>query len=429
MNLSLRGRRATIASAGGLRGGAIAARAVVGLLLARFLGAAEVGVFFLAVAVGGLVALVARAGLDRLALAEVGRRPGAARAIAVALGRHLLVSSIVLVGLALVVVAVIPLPGDLDRTALVLALIAAVPLNIVLFCAQVLRGGQRTGPALVIGELLPPVLRLIVFLALPLSLTASRAAAAFAIGWGVAAVLAVVAVARLGGDDRTATRWALTDPWRQTGPLFTFVLGGQLRDLATIGLGWSVGTPADVGGLGTATRLEQMSLLPTTATRFVTAPELVSHGSRLPAATTALAVRTARRALAIQLPILAAVAALAPQLLGLLGSDFRPAAGFLRVLLLGALVNGITGSTTQTLLMSERRNRLATSSLLGLGVLVVTAVALAPLIGVLGVAVGAAAAHAAIGIIEWWFVRIDLGARIDVLAPSPSPPPVPAADR
>ncbi len=414
------GRRRSIASAGGLRGGAIVVRAAVGLVLARFLGASEVGAFFLAVAIAGLVALVTRAGLDRLALAEVGRLPGSARAIAVGLGRRLLVTSLAGTAIAVAAVAVVPLPGQLDRSALIAAVAAVVPLNLVQLVAHVLRGIRRTTASLLVGELAPPILRLLAFAVLPLTLDATRATVGFLIGWLVAAGLALGAISLL-EPDTAAGEWRLVDPWRQTGPLFTFALSSQLRETAVTGLGWMAGTPADVGGLGTASRLEQMSLLPTTATRFVTAPELVSGGATMTRDTVALAVGTARKAAAIQLPALVAIGLVAPQLLGLLGDDFRSAAPFLRVLLLGAAVNGLTGSTTQVLLMSDHRHRLARSSTIGLAVLVVVTLALLPAIGVLAVAVGLAAGNAVIGLLEWWFVRRDLGVRIDVFAPIEAP--------
>lgn len=410
------GRRRSIVSAGGLRGGAIVARAAVGLVLARLLGAAEVGEFFLAVAVGVLVALVTRAGLDRLALSEVGRRPEAARAITIGLGRHLVASSLLGTAIGLVAVLLVPLPVDLDRTTLAMAVAAVVPLNLVQLTAHALRGVKRTTAALLIGELGPPALRLVVFVVLPMSLSATRATAAFLIGWVVVAAVGLVAVIRLPAEPGGAP-WALANPWRQTGPLFTFSLASQLRETVATGLGWVVGTPAEVGGLGTATRMEQMSLLPTSATRFVTAPDLVSSGSRLAPSTVAVAVRTARKALVVQVPVLVTIALFAPQILGLLGDDFRSAAPYLRVMLLGALVNSLTGSTTQVLLMSDNRRRLARSSTIGLIVLALVALATVPSLGVAGVAVGLAAANAAIGLAEWWSIRSELGVRVDVFAP------------
>lgn len=410
------GRRRSIASAGGLRGGAIVARAAVGLVLARLLGAAEVGEFFLAVAIGGLVALVTRAGLDRLALSEVGRRPEAARAITIGLGRHLVASSVFGTAIGLVAVLLVPLPVDLDRTTLAMAVAAVVPLNLVQLTAHVLRGVKRTTAALLVGELGPPALRLVVFVVLPMSLSATRATTAFLIGWVIVAAVGLVVVVRLPAEPGGAP-WTLANPWRQTGPLFTFSLASQLRETVATGLGWVVGTPAEVGGLGTATRMEQMSLLPTSATRFVTAPDLVSSGSRLAPSTVAVAVRTARKALAVQVPVLVTIALFAPQILGLLGDDFRSAAPYLRVMLLGALVNGLTGSTTQVLLMSDHRRLLARSSTIGLIVLTLVALATVPSLGVAGVAVGLAGANAAIGLAEWWSIRSELGVRVDVFAP------------
>lgn len=409
------GRRRSIASAGSLRGGAIAVRAAVGLVLARFLGASEVGEFFLAVAIGGLVALVARVGLDRLALAEVGRLPGSARAITLGLGRRLLATSVVGTALGLTAVAVVPLPDQLDRMTLAAAVGSVVPLNLVQLVANVLRGAKRTTASLLVGELAPPILRLLAFAVLPLTMTATRATTAFLVGWLIAAALALGALSLLDRDAPDGD-WILTDPWRQTGPLFTFALSSQLRETAVTGFGWMAGTSAEVGGLGTASRFEQMSLLPTTATRFVTAPDLVSDGATMTRDTVAVAVGTARRAMAVQFPVLVAIGLLAPQLLGLLGDDFRSAAPFLRVLVLGAVVNGLTGSTTQVLLMSDHRDRLARSSTIGLATLVVVSLALIPQVGVVAVAIGLAVGNAVIGLMEWWFVRRELGARIDVFA-------------
>lgn len=400
------------------------ARALVGLAFARLLGPAEVGIFFFVAAVSGSAALVAQAGIDRLALSEVGRNPELSPPIRRKLLATVLASSTLVTVLGLGVVAVLPGSG-VARTPMVAALGAIGPLNMTRVEAGILRARRRVVPSLVIGELVSPVARLVAFLALPLPMTATRAAVAYLAGWVVAMVAGVGAAALADPGPARAQSWTLGRPWRAAGPLFVFSVASQLRQTVMAGGAWVSATPVDVGQLGAASRLEQMSLLPTTATRFVVAPELASR-HQLPPGVVALAIRTARRSLAVQLPTFAAVFALAPALLGLLGDGFVPAAGLVRILLVGAAINAMTGSTTQTLLMSDQRHRLAATSVAGLGAMVVVAGALAPLTGTAAIAIGAAVAHATIGVVEWWTIRARLGARIDVFAhppPTPHPPP------
>ena len=420
-------RYRSAASAGSLRALSMVMRAAVGLVFAKLLGAAEVGSFFLAAAVAGFAALVARGGLERLALAEVGRHPHAAGRIAAWLGRHVVGSSVVITAIGVLIVAFGPRLAGLERSVLVFGMLAIVPLNVSQLTANVLRGRRLVAPAVMVGDLLAPAVRMAVFLALPMAMTAARATLAFLIAWAVSAGVGVVATARMDGGPRAGRPsavtgvgpWSTERPWRQARPLLAFSLVSQLRETFTTGFGWAIGTPVDVGALGTASRIEQMSLLPTTATRFVTAPDLVSQGDRLSTVTAGFAARSARKSTAVQLPFLVAVWALAPRLLELLGDDFASATGFVRILLIGSAVNALTGSTTQLLLMSDHRRELARSSAAGLVLLVVLSVGLAPALGVTAIAVGLAAAHAAIGAIEWWMVRDRLGARADVFAAGP----------
>ena len=128
-----------------------------------------------------------------------------------------------------------------------------------------------------------------------------------------------------------------------------------------------------------------------------------------------LATRTAQKAMVLQVPMLMAGFVYAPELLGLLGEDFRGGSSFIRVLTVGSFINALTGSTTQSLLMSDQRHRLGTSSTAGSILLVGLSFILAPIMGVLGIAVAMAATNSFLGIFEWWIIREELNARVDVL--------------
>lgn len=403
---------AQIFSVGVLRVIALGSRLAVAFVFARMLGAAEVGVYFVAIAVAGIASVIARGGLDRLALSEAANEPSASFAIFWGLGRRLLVTSAVTAVAAPGVAFVLFGSGISAQTHVGAA--AAIPfINITLLAASVLRGRGDVNVSMAVGEVAPPAFQLAIFLALPLELTATRAVLAQLIAMVVVSGIGMMLVAR--SADRRVDH-GLDLGWRQAIPMLIVGLNGQFRQSFVSIASWFAGTPAQVGAMGAAFRTEQALMLPVNATRLATAPRLSSRERPLPGPVASLARGSARLAALLQVPLLAIAAVYPEDILSLLGDDFEQGGPWLRILLIGSLINALTGTTHSVLLMSSERSVLAATSTAASAVLATIGVAMAILFGTAGVAVGLAASYVVVGLLEWTMIRRRLDARVDVFA-------------
>jgi len=405
---------ALIFSVGALRVMAHGSRLAAALVFARMLGASEVGVYFVAIAVAGIVSVIARAGLDRLALSEAAHNPAASFAIYRHLGRWLFLTSVAALVISPMLARLLFGSGIALQTHLGAA--AAIPfINATLLAASVLRGRGEVNVSMVVGEVSPPVLQLLIFLMLPLELNATRAVIAQLLAMAITSFLGLYLVTRR-ADARAAHDVDLT--WRQALPMLIVGVNGQFRQSFVSIASWFAGTPAQVGAMGAAFRTEQALMLPVNATRLATAPRLASRERPLPEAVTTLAQHSARLAALVQIPLLAFGAIFAADLLSLLGDDFVDGAPWLRILLIGSLVNALTGTSHSVLLMSSERSVLAVTSTIASVALAAVGIGVALFIGTAGVAVGLATAYVVGGLLEWALIRRRLGARVDVFATS-----------
>jgi O-antigen/teichoic acid export membrane protein len=393
---------------------ALGSRLAAAFVFARMLGASEVGVYFVAIAVAGIASVISRGGLDRLALSEAAHDPGASVAIYRDLGRWLLLTSAIALVIAPFLARLLFGSGISLETHVVAA--ASIPfINFTLLAASVLRGRGDVNVSMVVSEVSPPVLQLVIFLALPLDLTATRAVLAQLLAMVVASLLGLYLVRRT-ADTRAQHTLDLT--WRQALPMLVVGLNGQFRQSFVSIASWFAGTPAQVGAMGAAFRTEQALMLPVNATRLATAPRLSSRERPLPQRVTTLAQHTARLAALLQIPLLAIGAVFASDLLSLLGDDFADGGPWLRILLIGSLINALTGTSHSVLLMSSERSTLAFTSTIASVVLATVGITVALGIGTAGVAVGLAASYVVMGLLEWAVIRRKLGARVDVFATS-----------
>lgn len=413
MQTSSRRLRSKVVAAAGLRGVALAGRAVVGILFARVLGASEVGLLFLAIAVANLLAMLSRRGLDRFALSEISRHPSTARSLSAQVLRKVAVSSVSVSVFGIGVLAVVGVLIDVRTNVFVWALLAIAPINISQVGAHVLRGQERVVPSLLVGAVLGPPVRFFLFIVVLGAQTAHHATAAFFISWTALSIAAVALVrpSSIGGQPSQT-------PQSANRSLYQDAVNTQLIETVSTVVMALIGLPADVGNFSVANRLQQAVLLPTTSTRFASAPRLASATSEDEPRALSVAVRTARISFWAQLPVAFAAFLFAPQLLQLLGDGFDQGVLWLRVLLVASVVNAMTGSTTQILLVSNHRNELARSSRIALVCLCFCLVAFAPILGPLGVVVAFSIAKVLRELVEWKVVKEKLGGRVDILVVS-----------
>ena len=403
--------RGKVASAIVLRGVALVGRAVVGILFARLLGASEVGVLFLAISVANLMALFARRGLDRMALSEISQRPGDAQTVVGQLTKRVGVSSIAATVLALVVLGTVSSLSDIRGGVFLWALLAIIPINISQVAAHALRAEERVSASLLTGALLAPPLRFAIFFVVGAQ-TADHASLAFLLGWTIVAALAIA----LSRPNFQTADGNIAEP-ASSRALHLDAVNTQLVDTLSIVAMSVVGVPADVGAFSVATRLERAALLPTIGTRFATAPRLASSDSEDRDRAMATAVRTARKAFAIQAPVAVLAFVLAPWFLELLGEGFERGTTWFRILLVASLVNAVTGSTTQILLVGKFRDELASSSRIALLAFAVATAALTPIFGPIGIVIAVSFAKVMRETVEWKVVKDKMGRRADVLSP------------
>jgi len=124
---------------------------------------------------------------------------------------------------------------------------------------------------------------------------------------------------------------------------------------------------------------------------------------------------SARATAAFAVPVTVVLFVFGDFFLSLFGSEFQGATLALRILCVGQLVTSFTGSVTQLLLMAGEERRAAIAVGIGAILNVVFDVALIPIWGLEGAAVGATASLIASEVLLVWAVRTRLGVRLTVV--------------
>lgn len=387
--------------------------------VARMLGAEGAGIYFLALTIITLMAVVARLGMDNSVTRFVAAHASINEWSAVkGVFRHAITLTLGLATLlALGTYALAPPLAQHVFTEpqlaqpLALMALAIVPLAAMTIFARALQGLKNVRDSMLAQSVLTPgIAALLVIILAP----------TFGVPGAAMAYLGAVSLSLL----YCAVQWhRSSEPHRTTPPAFSRrelltssmpLLGAMLTQQLTLALPilllgvWA--SSADVGLYSAANRTAAMVSLVLVAANSIIAPKMAAiYKSGDMEALGKVARQSAMMLTAMALPALL-LFLLAPRwVMSLFGPQFADAWLILVILAIGQLVNVMTGSVGYLLMMTGHEKQFMTANLLALTVCAVGSIALIPSMGGIGAALSSAAALAFVNIMRISFVKKRFG--------------------
>lgn len=389
------------------------AKFLFNVVIARQLGAAGAGLFFIAFTVVTIVATIGRFGFDRALLRDVaassaqgdwGRlRDGARRGPALVLGIAAAATLATWLGAPALAEHVFGKP-DL-APVLAWGSLAIVPFAMLVTYSEMLRGLKRMFECqLVIGSLWP-LGACFALVVLPASLHSAALAMAGAMGFAaiVGFVLFRRRLAALPAASPTGNFATLARPaWPMFGVALIQIL---LTSLPLLVLGVH-GSAAETGIFGAANRTSVLITVVLATVNAIAAPKIAAlyrQGDR------AGLDRTYRHAAMLMtlaaIPLVAAFLVAPAWILTLFGHDFAVGAVSLAIMALGQLVSALVGPVGNMQTMTDHADSARNINLMGLALAAVLCATLIPAHGMLGAAIATAVPVAGInlaGAVQIW---------------------------
>lgn len=395
------------------------------IMLARLLGSAGTGVYFLALTIVSIGATISRLGLDNAVLRfaavahDQGNRPILASLYRKSMG--LVVGAGVVVALLFwLVTPHLPLGGVRSgelQAVLPVMLLALVPTTLILLQGEFFKATGAPGTATFFQAVVLPM-----FMVMGIAVIFWQGGA-MALDIAFLYVIAATASVLLAG-----ATWSHRKPglWREQGCFDTRLLLRTSLPLLWVAsmnlvMGWTdilvLGVWTDaatVGVYGVATRIAALTAFILVAVNSVTAPRFAAlHAQGNHKALERLAQRSAGWMLLAASPIILFLLLFPEWILQFFGADFVGGAALLRVLALGQLVNVAMGSVGYLLMMTghERlmRNNIMLSALLNF----VGNLILVPIYGGMGAAVSTAVSLAVMNLLS--FVLVNKKLRVNTM--------------
>lgn len=391
---------------------------LLNLALARLLGASGAGIFFLALTVATVAALLGRLGLDnamlRFAAAFAGAKEwGKAAGVERTGLRVAMVSS---VGAA---AAVAVLGGWMARSLfgspelvvpLRLMAVAVVPLALARLYGELLKAISRVWHAVLVESVTIPLVALPTLLILAPLLGVPGAALAYLFGASVALGYGVWRWRRTLPAPADVSPFPVGRLLETSLPLL-WVAGMDLLmrsvDVLALGAWW---TSTEVGIYGVAARVSLLTGFVLMSINAVVAPRFAALHAR--GETRKLAEMARKSTLLITLltlPILAPLLAVPEWVLGLFGPEFRVGGTALMILVAGQLVKVVTGPVGYLLMMSGHEKLMRNAIVVAGTANVVLNVVLVPPFGILGAAGATALSLAGLNVASAILVWKTLG--------------------
>jgi O-antigen/teichoic acid export membrane protein len=389
---------------------------LVSLLLARLIGAAGLGLYFLAVTCVEIGSTVSRLGLENAALkftsiahashehgtvATVYRKCAGIAALAAAM--------MVLPASAVLFLAPIGAGQHAEFLTLIPALmIALIPVTVLPVQTESLKAIGYPGTAVFIQTVVPQsaLLLLAGWLAWQGRATAVSIQACYAAAFVLAMCLAFF-------------RWTtiVETPWRRANFSTSVLLRTSLPILIVTSLNlvmaWTdtlvlgiLSDTAQVGIYGVALRISATTAFVLIAINSVVAPQFAAlHADGRHAELEVLARRSSFWTLVLASPLILVFIIFPTEILRLFGEPFVGGAWSLRLLALAQLVNVSTGQLTSLLIMTGHEKLMRNNMIFSAALNLAGNLLLVPLLGALGAAISTAVSITAMKTIAWWIAR------------------------
>ncbi len=378
--------------------------------LARYLGAAATGAYFLALTVISLGALVGRLGLDNAvlrftaesaALEDWTRIVGLyRRSIAIAIIGSIIVTAI-LIALASWIAQFVFKDPSLG-TPMRLMAVSILPLSLGTLHTELLRGLKRISESTLLLSVSVPLLSMIFLIILGSSFGVLGAVTAYTLSNIVTVVLGITLWRRatphlrsVAGqfDTRLLLHTAISMFW-----ISLLNLGMNMSDTVLLGI---FAESRSVGIYGVVVRTASLTSFILVAVNTIIAPKfaaLYAQGDR--EALRVLARGSTKVITLVALPLLLLFITIPKQILGLFGSEFSEGAFALRLLATGQFVNVATGSVGYLLMMTGHERLMQYNLTMVTALNITLGLILIPRYGIIGAALSTSLSIAVLNIVS-----------------------------
>lgn len=392
---------------------------LVSFLLAKLIGAADLGLYFLCVTSTEIFSTISRLGLENAALKFISIAHNSAEPATVATVYRRCVgiaalSATVMILPAWIILSYAPIgtsQHDEFVSVMPLLMTALIPVTILAVQTESFKAIGRPGTAVFAQTVLPQSIILLVSVNLAWSgfATIHSTLASYA-----GAFLAAVFLAFL--------CWTISikNVWEKATLSTAVLLRTSLPILIVISLNlamaWTdtivlgmLSTTDQVGIYGIALRISATAAFVLIAIGSVVAPQFAAlHAGGRHAELNMLVRRSSFWTLVITSPLVLIFLAFPAQILSLFGEQFVDGAWSLRLLALSQLINVSTGQVNSLLIMTGHEKLLRNNMMFSAALNFVCNVLTVPLFGSLGSAMSTAFAISVMKIISWWIVRQKL---------------------
>jgi O-antigen/teichoic acid export membrane protein len=391
-----------------------------GVVIARRLGATDSGIFYLAVAIVSVPAVLCRAGLDgsvvRFVAGHVARdevhETGAVygRSVLVIVSLCVLATGLVLSGSELISTRVFGKP-ELSATVSTMAWLLA-PLALLMIHGQFLQAEKKVAAAIFSQTGMLPLISLAMIFLWPGQLSISTASSIYVLSTFSALAVALV-LYRFFSSSRPVWKSGYDfSPLAESARSLAVsdLVNKVIQPWAPIILLGIWGTAAQVGLYAAANRLAALVVFATMPVNRILAPKIATlwaesdHG-----AFHKLARQATWLMLAVSVPVALALVLMPDLMPRVFGEEFDSATSILMILALGQLLNAVTGPVRAMLVMSGHEKDHRQSSMAGGLAIVITGVVLIPELQANGAALSAAAGLIVNNMAAAWLVWKRLG--------------------
>lgn len=384
---------------------------LVTVVIARYLGAGDSGIYFLAFSVITFVSALSRVGLDNTVLRFVGASP--ALAVDTTYKSVLLVSfvsslSALVLYFCSTYLAICIFSKPKLEVVIEYMSAGVLGLSVLTIAAMALQGLRRISASIFI-------LNIAVNLSLIVSLflTSEVSLEKLAVLYGLSSVLIGAFGFGLFYFFKPAAKRS-TVSWRELfsscGPLWIVVIMSQMLQWSGQFMAGAYVNSDLVAQLVVAQRIAMLTSFVLIAVSFVVAPRFATlHRNNEMAALEKLAIKSVKLTSIFALPIAGVMLVCPSLLMSFFGAEFTKGALLLQILAIGQFINAITGSVGSLLIMSGHERDLRNVTLVsGVSAILFTWV-LTVQFGVVGAAVGTAIAVATQNLLGVYIVKKRLG--------------------
>ncbi|MCR9185101.1 MAG: oligosaccharide flippase family protein [Halieaceae bacterium] len=281
--------------------------------------------------------------------------------------------------------------------------------------AESLKGLKRIRNSMLVSGVFYPGVALVLIWPLVTAFGVPGAAMAYVLGTGTAAVIGwAMWRANVAGVGAATPAFERATLWQSCRPLWTMsIINRGILPWAPLFLLGIWGTAEEAGIFGAATRVAMLVTFFLTAVNTVIAPKFAELHVRGEIGMLGCLAR--RFALLITLaasPLFVLLIFAGDWVMGLFGPDFVKGGTALAILALGQAVNTITGSVGYLLMMTAHERDISNASMLSMLLMFGCAVLLIPEHGMIGAAIASAVAVASMNIYSTVVIRLRLGVSV-----------------